>query len=221
MLLIISFIYAFIFISVFKNTIKKKPYLFYIIPFIILIIILYLFAIKAYETMPRFAWILFVSPFKNGAFSFAIISVVMYIGALDKNNVLKKQLMTIRTELSIIGAIFVYLHIVGYGIFYFPALFGLHHMDMSIYQVVATIITLINMCVLTPLFITSFPSVRKNMSQIKWKKLQRLAYLFYTLVYAHVIVIFMHTANKHLFDIMIYSIVFFTYVLLRIRKARS
>ncbi len=221
MLLIISFIYAFIVISLLKDKIKKRPYIFYIIPFIILIIILYLLAIKAYETMPRIAWIMIVSPFKNGAFSFAIISIVMYLGALDKKNKWVKQLMEIRTELSIFGGIFVYLHVISYGIFYFPAVFGLHPMDMSIYQVVATIITLINICVLTPLFITSFQSIRKTMSPAKWKKLQRLAYVFYTLVYFHVMVIFMNRLNDHILDIVLYSIVFITYVVLRIRKARS
>ncbi len=220
MLLIISFIYALLFIYLFKNHIKKKPYIFYLIPFVVLVIIIYLLVTNAYESMPKLAWKMMVSPFKNGAFSFAIISIVMYIGALNKNNSWVKSVMKIRTELSIFGSIFVYLHIIGYGIFYFPAIFGFHHMDMSIYQIVATVITLVNICILTPLFITSFESVRNKMSQVKWKKIQRLSYLFYTLVYFHVIAIFMNHFDKHIFDIILYSIVFITYAILRIRKAR-
>ena len=39
------------------------------------------------------------------------------------------------------------------------------------------------------LTVTSFPQVRKKMNAVKWKKLQRTAYIFYGLIYAHILLI--------------------------------
>ena len=71
--------------------------------------------------------------------------------------------------------------------------------------------------------ITSFPSVRRKMDAKIWKKLQRTAYLFYGLIYAHVMLIMVPYALKgkttYIFNIVIYTIVFLTYAVMRVSKA--
>ena len=74
-----------------------------------------------------------------------------------------------------------------------------------------------------PLFITSFKCVRKKMKGSSWKKLQRLAYGFYALIYIHVLLLTLPGAQKgngsYLLTVVVYSVVFLTYGALRVRKA--
>ena len=56
-----------------------------------------------------------------------------------------------------------------------------------------------------------------------WKKLQRLAYGFYALIYIHVLLLTLPGAQKgngsYLLTVVVYSVVFLTYGALRVRKA--
>lgn len=73
--------------------------------------------------------------------------------------------------------------------------------------------------------VTSFPSVRKKMQAKKWKQLQRTAYVFYGLMYVHIILINIPYARlglgMYVANVVIYSIVFLGYAAMRISKAIS
>ena len=83
----------------------------------------------------------------------------------------------------------------------------------------AGICSLILMAIMLPLFVTSFPAIRRKMKARTWKKLQRVAYGFYTLVYVHALILGHSLENWG--NLLVYSLVFLPYGILRIRKALS
>ena len=101
----------------------------------------------------------------------------MYTGALPNGSWLIKKLMPVRAELSIIATILTLAHNISYGMTYFKMLFTMPKV-MPLNQILATICTMVMMCIMIPLCITSFKSIRKKMNPKSWKKLQRWAYVF-------------------------------------------
>lgn len=73
------------------------------------------------------------------------------------------------------------------------------------------------------LTVTSFPNVRKKMNAVKWKKLQRTAYIFYGLIYVHILLINIPYARRgmseYIINVAVYSLVFVNYAMMRIHKA--
>ena len=90
---------------------------------------------------------------------------------------------------------------------------------------IATILSVVMVLVLMPLFITSFKKIRRKMNPLKWKKLQRFAYGFYFLVYLHVVLFNITAALKgserSIVNVSVYSAVFLWYLICRILKYRS
>ena len=64
--------------------------------------------------------------------------------------------------------------------------------------------------------------IRKKMKAKTWKSLQRTAYLFYALIYVHVMLIMVPVAlsknTTYIINVAVYSIVFITYAVMRIKK---
>lgn len=89
---------------------------------------------------------------------------------------------------------------------------------MPVQVKIAAIISLILICLMIPLFVTSFKCVRKKMKAKSWKKLQRLAYPFFILIYIHVMLLFSMNVDKNKFSIIVYTLVYVSYVVLRLRK---
>jgi DMSO/TMAO reductase YedYZ heme-binding membrane subunit len=123
--------------------------------------------------------------FAKGSLGTAMFVVVMYTGALPKGNKLIAPLMKIRGELSITAAILVLCHNFTYGMTYFRMLFTKTSL-LSATQLAAAVISLVLIAIMIVLTVTSFPSVRKKMQAKKWKQLQRTAYVFYGLMYVHI-----------------------------------
>lgn len=130
--------------------------------------------------------------------------------------------MPIRGELSITAAILTLGHNIGYGKTYFVRLFT-DPGSMKPTQLTAGILSLVMLAIMIPLTILSFPKVRKAMSAKKWKRIQRTAYLFYVLLYTHVMVLFLPMARagrvSYQISVCAYSLVFLSYFVFRIRKA--
>ena len=77
--------------------------------------------------------------------------------------------------------------------------------------------------IMIPLTIMSFKTIRKKMNAKTWKKIQRFAYIFYALIYIHIMVLFVPKAQKgregYFLSVIVYSAVFIGYAAMRIRKA--
>jgi len=132
--------------------------------------------------------------------------------------------MKIRGELSITAAILVLCHNFTYGITYFKMLF-IKPEALSATQFTAAIISLVLIIIMIVLTVTSFQAVRKKMKAKKWKQLQRTAYVFYGLMYVHIMLINIPYARlglgTYIANVVIYSIVFLGYAAMRIAKAVS
>ncbi len=158
----------------------------------------------------------------RGALATALFVIVMYTGALPNGSWLIKKLMPVRAELSIIATILTLAHNISYGMTYFKMLFTMPKV-MPLNQILATICTMVMMCIMIPLCITSFKSIRKKMNPKSWKKLQRWAYVFYALIYIHVMLLVIPLARSgregYWAIIIAYSVIFPGYAAMRLYKA--
>lgn len=220
MLLIISLIIVALFIYFLKDSLKKYANIFYIGAAVISIAVFLL----EFLQMPLFVKNNILGIFAKGSLGTAMFVVVMYTGALPKGNKLIAPLMKIRGELSITAAILVLCHNFTYGMTYFRMLFTKTSL-LSATQLAAAVISLVLIAIMLVLTVTSFPSVRKKMQAKKWKQLQRTAYVFYGLMYVHIMLINIPYARlglgMYIANVVIYSIVFLGYAAMRIAKAVS
>lgn len=220
MLLIISLIIVALFIYFLKDSLKKYANIFYIGAAVISI------AVFLLEFLPMHLFVKnnILGIFAKGSLGTAMFVVVMYTGALPKGNKLIAPLMKIRGELSITAAILVLCHNFTYGMTYFRMLFTKTSL-LSATQLAAAVISLVLIAIMIVLTVTSFPSVRKKMQAKKWKQLQRTAYVFYGLMYVHIMLINIPYARlglgMYVAKVVIYSIVFLGYAAMRISKAVS
>lgn len=220
MLLIISLIIVALFIYFLKGSLKKHAGIYYIGAAVISIAVFLI----GFLPMPLFLKNNILGIFAKGSLGTAMFVVVMYTGALPKGNKLIAPLMKMRGELSITAAILVLCHNFTYGITYFKMLF-IKPEALSATQLAAAVISLVLIAIMLVLTVTSFPSVRKKMKAKKWKQLQRTAYVFYGLMYVHIMLINIPYARlglgTYIANVVIYSIVFLGYAAMRIAKAVS
>ena len=220
MLLIISLIIVALFIYFLKDSLKKYANIFYIGVAVISIAVFLL----EFLSMPLFVKNNILGIFAKGSLGTAMFVAVMYAGALPKGSKLIAPLMKIRGELSITAAILVLCHNFTYGMTYFRMLFTKTSL-LSATQLAAAVISLVLIAIMLVLTVTSFPSVRKKMQAKKWKQLQRTAYVFYGLMYVHIMLINIPYARlglgMYIANVVIYSIVFLGYAAMRISKAVS
>ena len=157
--------------------------------------------------------------FSRGALGTAFWAVVMWAGALPNGSAPIKKLMPIRGELSITAAILTFSHIITYGMTYITNFIkGITGSDF----VITSIVCLAMVLIMSPLTVMSFKKIRKKMNAKTWKKIQRLAYIFYALIFIHILVLFVPKAQKgregYFLSILVYSAVFVGYAVMRIRK---
>lgn len=200
-----------------RKPLKKYPYVFYISAVVITAII----SVADFRNLPVFVNTYIVGLFSRGAFATALWCVVMWAGAFPNGSKPVKALMPIRGELSVFTAVLTLGHNIGYGKTYFVRLFT-DSGRMTSNQITASILTIIMLVIMIPLTIMSFPQIRRKMNAKLWKKIQRTAYIFYALIYIHVMVLCVPMAQSgregYLMSVMMYSVVFIGYAVCRIRK---
>ncbi|AQR93254.1 ferric reductase-like transmembrane domain-containing protein [Clostridium saccharoperbutylacetonicum] len=218
MLILISILIVAMFIILFHKKIKKHANIFYIISGLIAIGFVLYFQFNLGNQVPKDINKYVVTIFSRSAVSTALFTIVMYTGVLDKKLNITKKLLSVRGELSIIACILTLGHNVLYGKTYFVTLF-VDHTALTWAKLIAALISLVLIAMMLPLMITSFPSVRKKIPFKKWKAIQRLAYVFYGLIYVHVMVLFLPKIQKDkLFDIAIYTVIFGLYFVARVYR---
>ncbi|MDZ4993408.1 hypothetical protein GNF80_10575 [Clostridium perfringens] len=217
MLLIISLLITTFLSIVYYKQIKKYSSILYVISALIAIFFIVFTKTDLHNYVPKYISKYTIGIFSKSTFSLALFTIVMYTGTLSNSFKYKKNLMAIRGELSIIACILTLGHNILYGIYYFPTFFT-NPQSLTYYKLFATLLSLIMICLMLPLMITSFQCVRKRMSYKVWKRIQRFAYLFYGLIYIHIMLLYIPKYNNKLFEIILYSIIFFAYYFLRIRK---
>ena len=221
MLFTLSLVAAALIALLLAKPIKDHPGAFYAVCTVLGLV----FSVFNFTDAPHFlsAWIL--DPFRRGTLGTALFVVVMFIGALEQGSALRKKLLPIRGYLSIIASILVLCHCVYFGKTYLVRLVtgGNVGGPLTGLQTLAMIFSILMTLIMLPLFITSFQKIRRRMGPQKWKKLQRWAYLFYALIYIHIVLLLLPHAltgqPAYAISVAVYSIVFALYLYLRLRRS--
>lgn len=159
----------------------------------------------------------------RGLISISFFILVMYAGALNSKWTITKKLRSIRAELAIIGCIMMLPH----GVIYFirflilklPKIMAERKFPILYFSYIG--IGIIGFIVMIPLFVTSIKKVRRKMQGIKWKKLQRWAYVFYLLAYVHILLILLNESKIDWLRLNSYTIIFVGYMILRVFKYKN
>lgn len=198
-----------------RNPIKKAPVAFYILAVAVSV----LFIAAEFFPMPRAVWSALFLLVQKCMLALALFAVVMFIGVLSRDSRAGRWLRPIRAELSIIAWILSLGHMAVYLVSYLPRLGGVNKGAVMISFVVALVL----FALLLVLGVTSFNVVKKRMKKDTWKRVQMLAYPFFGLVYLHLMLMLLppalHGGVAAQVSVAVYSVLFATYALLRVRRA--
>ncbi len=141
----------------------------------------------------------------QGHMTFAFYILVMFAGAFKKKSKPKIMLMRVRRENAILGFMF----LVPHATFLIVT-------ALSALNPTGTIAFLI----MIPLFITSFPKIRKKMHPLQWRKLHKWAYAAYGMVFIHLASINTLAQEDALrfVRLAIYTIIFGVYTYLKFKN---
>ena len=202
-----------------SKIIRKFPVVCYIITAILSITAT--FIAEYNRNLPAFFHQYILALFTKSILATALWIIVMWTGALKNGSSLIKKLMPVRGELSIIAFILTICHVIVYGQLYLTRLI-FHSDTMKISMVLMTLLSVLMVVIMLPLSIISFKKIRKKINPKTWKKVQKSAYLFYALIYVHILILDIPKAQsgnkEYLFNVMAYSIIFVSYAVCRIRK---
>ena len=202
------------------KAIKKYPQFFYIGAALLSVAAYCINEFVEVRTLAPFVRDYIIPILTNALFATAFWTVVMFAGALKNGSTLIKKLMPIRGELSIIAALLTVGHIIIYGISYLKRLFSGRNLtfDFIFFVIVAFILVLI----MTPLTVISIKKIRKKFKGKTWKNIQRFAYVFYAMIYLHVILVLWSKVQRgdmmKYADLAIYTVIFAAYLAMRVRK---
>lgn len=212
---IVALVLSFALVWACAKPLKKHPLPFY--AGTIALVALYFWGISA--GVRGEAWSYFQPLMQRCALAFLLFSIVMFVGVLGERNPLRVHLMPIRRQLSILACIFACGHIAFYASSYVPRLTSAFTGNLAFALGLAALIT----ALMAVLWVTSAQRVKHAMKAASWKRVQRLAYPFYVLTYAHLALLLMPSAaagnQVAVVSIAVYSVVMGAYAVLRVAKA--
>jgi DMSO/TMAO reductase YedYZ heme-binding membrane subunit len=217
MVFLVSLIVAVVLVTVLRTPIKKAPWLFYLLALILVGYYVY----EYFYGTNVFIWRYLLVSVQRCSLALAFLMIVMFIGVLPDSSKLRGYFHPIRQELSILGCILAFGHIVVYINSYIMRFFaGFAATDPNI--VASLIIAVLLVILLVILLVTSFTFVRRQLSPRRWKSIQRLAYPFFLVIYLHLLLLLLPSAlagvSSMIFSISLYTVLFGLYSILRLRK---
>lgn len=218
MLFLIALIIAVSFSLLCAPALRKKPLPFYIAAALLsaAVVILAQYRIEN-EIMQKYI----IAVFSKGSVATAFWCVVMFAGALPQKSTFRKRLMPSRGELSIFSALLTLSHIVTYAVIYIKRLINPDFDPQTDFIATCAVVILL-LCIMIPLTVMSFKKVRSKMKPKTWKNIQRTAYLFFALIYVHVLVLYLPRAIRgtdgYLLTVTVYTAVWALYLVMRLRK---
>lgn len=217
MVFLISLVAATLIVLLFRKPLQKTPLVFYGVALVLVMFYLYAY----FFGVPIVVWRYFLVALQRCTLALAFFSIVMFIGVLPEKSRLWGVLAPIRRQLSILGCIFACGHMIVYIDAYldrFLSGFVVLGLNMAVSLSIALLLALL----LVVLLVTSFTQVHKRMKPDNWKRLQRLSYPFYLLIFVHIILIMMPSvlagSPETIFNVTVYSTLFLLYSVLRLVK---
>lgn len=220
MRVLIALLVMFAISIIFHNSIRKMPWAFYLIA--VAVSIAYLASFIAPDLRVNYGYATFLKVMQRGTFGFALLTIVMYIGVLPKASRLRDMLGPIRRQLSIAGCILLVPHIAFYTRSYLASnvLETLNNVAISL--MLAIVLVIVGLV----LFVTSFLAVRHSMNPTLWKRVQRTSYVFFGLMFVHLLLFLMPSVLAGRAEtqtvVAVYLVIGIGYMILRIvRYARD
>ena len=145
-----------------------------------------LFIFGAFSAIPGPAGRMGLLLMRRGTLAMTLFTIVMYIGVLPQHSALRIRMQSIRAELSIAACLLVAVHIAINISIFLPRI-----LQPSTRPTIAAsiAISLVLFALMLMLGVTSFSFVKKHMDAHAWKNLQKWSYLFYGLVYVHIVLL--------------------------------
>lgn len=151
----------------------------------------------------------------------ALFVLVMYVGVFPKGSAIRRWLQPLRTPVSIVACILALGHMVRFIGAYAARVLGGGAVATNVLASFAIAVVLF--ALLAVLGVTSFNVVRSRMGTLAWRRIQRLAYVFYALVYGHILVMLgpaaLNGGASALEGVAVYTAVFGVYGALRVMRA--
>ncbi len=158
------------FVTRFGGHLHKHEYTYYW-GFTVLTVIATLFSLLAqFEVIDVARTPILYNILWQGHLTLALFILVMFAGAFKKKSKPKITLMKVRREMAIIG----FLTLIPHATLLIVT-------ALSALNPTGTLALLI----MIPLFVTSFPKIRKKMHPLKWRKLHHWAYAAYAMIFLH------------------------------------
>ena len=178
--------------------------------------------LHGYEVLYPKGLLFLMNFLENGALPTIIFIWVMMAGALPNTWKLRKKIMMCRGEISIVASTLILPHVVYYLMEFLANSSRLAKLTgLGLWGILTGAIAgLVAGVIMVPLFITSYHMIRKQMNGRRWKALQEYAYIFYGLVYIHILAEYFAKA-ENLRDskaMLFYTVSFVLYLLLRFFK---
>lgn len=217
MVFLVTTLIAGILVWICAPAIHRHPWILYAL----VIVIDVLFLAGTYTLLPGPAS-RFISMFmRRGILAIALFTVVMYIGVLPRDSAIRLRFNSVRAELSIAACILVAAHIASYIVSFLPRLF---RPDLQPNLAVSLSVAVVLLVLILILGVTSFRFVKERMDGRHWKTVQRFAYLFYGLVFIHILFMLgpgaLSVSTQNRINFIIYMLVFTVYAIARIARWR-
>ena len=227
MLFLIALAIAFALAFFGSKALKKHPAVFYIAGAVVTAAVI-IITQSDIRIQSQFVSKYLLGIFSRGALAGALWCIVMWAGAINGDTKVGKKLITtimpVRGELSIFAAVVTLAHAVTYGLSYLKRFTLLRSKNIPLAgDLAATYLICIGlMVIMVPLAVMSVKAIRRKMNAKTWKNIQRAAYVFYALILAHVLVLYIPQARngdtERYISVLTYSAVFVGYAAMRLRK---
>ncbi len=204
------------FVALFRKPIKAHPSVWYVAAAAVACVGVYF----TYSPAASGALRALAYAIQKGHLGFAFLVVVMFVGVFRDRSAVRKALQPIRGELSIIATILMTAHVVPYAASYAGMAGSLGSLKPSVLAslgIAAVIIVL-----LAVLAVTSLRAVKQAMQANSWKRVQWLAYVFFGLVFFHMLGYMLVPVRagspEPTITLAFYVVVYATYAGARVRK---
>ena len=210
MIFLITLICVIAFAVAFKAPLKKVPWFFYGIALVLVVLFVCResFGFPVYVARPLYYLV------QKCTVAVALFVVVMFIGVFNEKSRIRKHLMPVRAELSILGCIMALGHAVNYLMVYLPLIMGVSA-TMRTNIIFSFGLAIFLVALLVVLGVTSFNAIKRRMSTAAWRRVQWFAYPFFMLTYVHILLFLLPSAlngsETALLSVAVYSVVFVGY----------